>query len=78
MKSIGSYMAILGVLAIVFNFMDRVPTLLSWIYNWGDTVAWAIKIGLIVVGAGLWFYGRQKEAQETPATDESETSENKN
>lgn len=49
MKRIGSYMAIVGIVAIVMNFLDRVPTLLMWIYNWGDTVAWIIKIGLVVV-----------------------------
>lgn len=55
MKSIGSLMMILGVLAIVFDFFNRVPRLLAWIYNWGDGVAWAIKIGLIVLGAVLYF-----------------------
>ena len=61
MKSIGSTMAFLGAFAIVLNFMDRVPTVLAWIYNWGDTVAWIIKIGLIVVGGALWFMANKQE-----------------
>ena len=61
MKKIGSYMAIFGVQAIVLNFFDRVPTLLMWIYSWGDTAAWAIKIGLVVVGAILFFMGSKTE-----------------
>ncbi|WP_298346203.1 hypothetical protein [uncultured Algibacter sp.] len=62
MRKIGSYMAIFGILAIVLNFFDRVPTLLMWIYSWGDTAAWAIKIGLVVVGAILFFIGNKAEA----------------
>jgi hypothetical protein len=64
MKKIGGYMAILGALAIVMDFMDRVPRLLMWIYNWGDTAAWGIKIGLIAIGGILWFIGNKKEAAE--------------
>ncbi len=61
MKRIGSYMAIIGLVAIVMNFLDKVPTLLMWIYNWGDTVAWIIKIGLVVIGGALWFLGGRQE-----------------
>lgn len=72
MKKIGSYMAIFGVLAIVLNFFDRVPSLLMWIYSWGDTTAWVIKIGLVVVGAILFFMGSKAESESTSNTSESE------
>lgn len=65
LKSIGGYMALLGVLAIVFNFFDRVPKLLMWIYLWGDTIAWIIKIAFVVVGGALYFYGAKPEAEES-------------
>ena len=58
MRKLGMYMALFGVLAIVLNFLDRVPTLLAWIYNWGEGVAWGIKIGLVVAGAVLFFMGK--------------------
>lgn len=70
MRKIGSYMAIFGVLAIVLNFFDRVPTILMWIYSWGDTAAWAIKIGLIVVGAVLFFMGKPSVKEEVEETAE--------
>lgn len=60
MKKIGGYMAFFGLFAIVLNFFDRAPTILMWIYTWGDTAAWAIKIGLIVVGAVLFFMGKSE------------------
>ena len=47
MKSFGSTLAILGILAIVLDFVNMVPKVLAWIYSWGDGVAWGIKIGLI-------------------------------
>lgn len=57
MRNIGGLMAFLGVFAIVLDFMGRVPTVLMWIYNWGDTAAWGIKIALIVVGGILFALG---------------------
>ncbi|HAD79399.1 hypothetical protein ACTS91_11710 [Empedobacter falsenii] len=61
MKTIGTYMAIFGLLAIVLNFFNAVPRLLAWIYNWGEGVAWGIKIAFVIVGAILYFMGRKQE-----------------
>ena len=61
MKSIGQTLLILGILSIVLEFFGYVPKLLFWIYEWGDGVAWAIKIALIVVGGLLWFAGKKAE-----------------
>jgi hypothetical protein len=74
MRNIGSFMALLGIAAIVMNYLDRVPRLLMWIYNWGDTVAWAIKIGLVVVGGALYFLGPKDEetVEESESTDTKE------
>ena len=68
MKSIGSLLFIFGAAAIIFGFMERVPSLLVWIYNWGDGAACAIKIGFVVLGATLYILGtRQKSSTaETP------------
>lgn len=65
MRKIGSYMVFFGLFAIILNFLDRVPSLLIWIYSWGDTTAWAIKIGLIVIGAVLFFMGGKSEEPDT-------------
>ena len=64
-------MALLGIAAVVMNYLDRVPRLLMWIYNWGDTTAWIIKIGLIVVGAALYFLGPKEEEDVEEAKIES-------
>ncbi len=58
-------MAFFGLFAIVLGFLDRVPSILMWIYNWGDTTAWIIKIALVVVGGILFFVGgTDDESQE--------------
>lgn len=62
---VGATLAFLGVLAIVLDFVGYVPRLLFWIYNWGDTVAWGIKIGLIVVGGILYFAAPKSSSSET-------------
>ena len=61
MKSLGIYMAIFGLGSIVLNFFDMQFKILSWIDNWGPTVGWSIRLGLIVVGAALWFFTPNKE-----------------
>ncbi|MBB4036954.1 hypothetical protein GGR21_002868 [Dysgonomonas hofstadii] len=58
LRKIGSFMATIGLLAIVLNFLDMVPKLLAWIYLWGDAVAWVIMIAITVIGAVLWLLGR--------------------
>lgn len=67
LKSIGSFLVIVGLAAIVFGFMERVPRILQWIYDWGEGPAWAIKIGLVVLGAVLYVLGN-KQKTEAPAT----------
>jgi hypothetical protein len=61
MKKIGSTLIILGILAIVLEYVNMVPRVLMWIYNWGDTVAWGIKISLIIIGAVLWLIDRKSQ-----------------
>ncbi len=64
MKNIGSAMAIFGILAIVLGFLNRVPKLLMWIYNWGETTAWIIKIALVVVGGALYLFSNGEEEEQ--------------
>lgn len=62
---LGASMFVLGLLAIVLDFFNYVPKILFWIYNWGDGMAWVIKISLIVAGAGLYLLLREKSATDT-------------
>lgn len=61
MQKIGSFMVLIGLLAVVLNFFNYVPRILIWIYKWGEGPAWGIKIGLIVLGAILYVAGGKKE-----------------
>ena len=61
MQKIGSFMVLIGLLAVVLNFFNYVPRVLIWIYQWGEGPAWGIKIGLIVLGAILYIAGGKKE-----------------
>lgn len=62
MKNIGGALAFFGVGSFVLNMLDREFTLLSWIDNWGPEAGMAIRIGMVVVGAGLWFVGNKQES----------------
>jgi len=68
MKRIGSILLLFGVMAIVMDFFNAVPRLLVWIYNWGDSVAWGIKVSLVIVGTILWWLG--KSADDTEAAEQ--------
>lgn len=72
LNKIGSLMALFGVLAIVFGFLDRVPSVLVWIYNWGESTAWVIKIGLIVVGGAMWLISNRMMSKSSVEIDTSE------
>jgi len=69
MKTIGMYMAIAGIASIVLHFMGMNLSLLMWIDMWGATVGWAIRIGLLVIGAGLFFMSpaAEESVEEAPA-----------
>lgn len=63
-KKLGVTLMTLGTLAIILNFANRVPKVLLWIYSWGEGVAWGIKIGIVVLGAVLYFMAKQEDKRE--------------
>lgn len=75
MRKIGSYMAIIGIALIVLPFIGLTIVFTDWIYNWGETPAWAIKIGLIVVGGVLFFMGKPSEEEGEGSVSNEETAE---
>ena len=73
MRKIGSYLAIIGIALIVLPYIGLTIVFTDWIYDWGETVAWAIKIGLIVLGAVLFFIGKpEAEEMELPEDNSAE------
>ena len=67
MRSIGSLLFIFGGASIIFGFMDRVPRLMTWIYQWGEGTAWAIKVGMVVLGALLYYVAGKPVKEESAA-----------
>lgn len=61
MQKVGSFLVVIGLMAVVLHFFNYAPRLLVWIYNWGNGPAWAIKIGIIVLGAALYLMGSPKQ-----------------
>lgn len=67
MKSFGSLLLFFGIGSIVLNFVGYEFTLLGWIDNWGETVGWAIRGGMIVLGGALYFLAPAGDADEETA-----------
>ncbi len=64
MSKIGSAIAILGVASIVLYFLDYNLKILMWIDNWGDTMGWIIRVGLVVIGLALMVFGKPKTTEQ--------------
>ncbi|WP_299099192.1 hypothetical protein [uncultured Winogradskyella sp.] len=64
MKKIGGYMAVIGLALIILPYIGLTIRFLGWIDELGTFPAWAIKIGLVVIGAVLFFMGKP-EVEET-------------
>ena len=65
-------MFILGLLAFGLNYLNAVPKVLAWIYEWGEETAMWIKIGLMVGDAIICLLGYLAEAGEQAEAEESE------
>ncbi len=63
MRSIALLLILLGAGSMVLHFLEREFTLLSWIGNWGEEVAWGIRGGLVVVGLLLFAVGGKSKAK---------------
>lgn len=75
MKNIGYFLGFLGLAAIGMDFVGFVPSILAWIYNWGEAAAWGIKIALVVVWGALFFFWKDQEDDEDQNEDENKDSE---
>lgn len=62
MKQIGGLLLFFGLGSMVLYFLQMEFILLQWIDMWGTETGWAIRIGLAVVGAILFFIGSKRTA----------------
>jgi len=72
MSKIGGYIAIFGIASIILSFFNYNLKILMWIDNWGETTGWIIRIGLIVVGAVLFFMGGGSNEEDEPEVEQVE------
>ncbi len=63
MQNIGGLLVLLGAGSFVLHFMNMEFMLVGWVDNWGTGIGNGIRIAMIVVGAILWFMGRQQAAK---------------
>ena len=61
MKNIGLYLLLGGIGSIILNQFGYEFSLLMWIDMWGESVAWAIRGGAVVVGAILFGLGMRAD-----------------
>ena len=68
-QGIGGTIALAGVASIVLNFINFNLRILMWIDAWGDGVGWAIRVGLVLLGAAIYaagaFLGKEEPAAAT-------------
>ena len=59
MKKWGGTLFFFGVGSIVLYYLNMEFILLAWIDMWGESIGWAIRIGLAVVGGAMWLLGKE-------------------
>ena len=65
MKQFGITLVLFGIGSFVLNLMHYEFRLLMWIDQWGRGAGIAIRVGLIVLGAALFFFGLKREKEAT-------------
>ena len=73
MKQFGGWLFIFGAGSILLGLVGYEFSLLMWVDNWGTTVGWAIRMAMIVAGAGIWFLTGEEKAEESEPLPESHT-----
>jgi hypothetical protein len=61
MKYLGLVLLIIGVLSLILPFTGAEFMFLSWVSNWGETIGWAIRIGIVLLGAALYLPNRHDD-----------------
>ncbi len=63
MKELGLAMLLVGLVSLALPFIN--PNVhyffLTWIDQWGPTVAWGIRGGITLVGLVLWLWRRGRD-----------------
>lgn len=62
MKLMGGLLLFFGLGSIILYFLEMQFTLMQWVDNWGSETGWAIRVGMAVVGAILFFIGSKRTA----------------
>ena len=60
-SSFGGIAALFGVASIILSFFDFNLVLLMWVDFWGETIAWVIRVGLIVIGLAVYFMMKEND-----------------
>lgn len=80
MRGIGSFLFIMGAGSFVLNLIGMEFKLLMWIDLWGPQIGLMIRLGLMAVGAALWFVGLKLEmgggVSDDSSTSDTKSSEN--
>ena len=61
MKFLGLFLLIIGLVSILLPLIGGNLLVLKWIDQWGETISWAIRIGITVLGAILYYMNRHDD-----------------
>jgi len=64
MQGFGGLLVLLGAGSFVLPYVGLEFVFISWIDNWGTGVGYGIRIAMIVVGAIVWYIGKQQADKE--------------
>lgn len=60
MQGFGGFLVLMGAGSFVLHYLNMEFMLLGWVDNWGTGAGNGIRVAMIVVGAIVWFLGKQQ------------------
>lgn len=72
MRKLGVYVMIIGIALIILPYFDLTIKFFGEIDKLGPTTALAVKLGLILIGAVLFFIGKPSKQESTAEEEASE------
>ncbi len=71
LANIGGFLAISGVISTILYLIDYEVSILNWIDSGGTTLGWVIRIGLIIMGALMFFIAGNSSEDDTIAEEDN-------
>ena len=55
-KTVGALVFWMMFAIICMDMTHTVPETLAWLARWGENINWTVRVVVLIVGVGFWFF----------------------